>query len=52
MSKDLYEVYVVSVDDDVLYIGQGKLGRHQHCDSSLSHVYDTTKRCLLVVVQQ
>lgn len=40
MSKDLYEVYVVSVDDgDVLYIGQGKLGRHQHCDSGLSHVY-------------
>ena len=39
MNKDLYEVYVVSTEDTVLYVGQGKLGRHQHCDSGLSHVY-------------
>ena len=40
MSKDAYEVYVVSVaGGDVLYVGQGKLGRHQHCNSGVSHVY-------------
>ena len=40
MSKDLYEVYVVSTEDeDILYVGQGKLGRHGHCNSGVSHVY-------------
>ena len=25
--------------DDVLYIGSGKIGRHTHCDSGISNVY-------------
>ena len=37
MSK--YEVYICKYEDVVLYIGQGKLGRHTHCNSGLSHVY-------------
>lgn len=39
MKNKQYEVYVVTVEDDVLYVGQGKLGRHQHCLSGTSHVY-------------
>ena len=34
-----YEVYICKYEDVVLYIGQGKLGRHIHCNSGLSHVY-------------
>lgn len=39
MKKKQYEVYIVTVEDAVLYVGQGKLGRHQHCLSGTSHVY-------------
>ena len=39
MSKDLYEVYMCKFQDDVLYIGSGKIGRHTHCDSGISNVY-------------
>lgn len=43
MSKDLYEVYVCKHDDEIVYIGQGKLGRHQHCTNGCSHVYALNK---------
>ena len=39
MSKDLYEVYMCKFQDDVLYIGSGKIGRHKHCDSGTSNIY-------------
>ena len=29
----MYEVYVCRVDGEVVYIGCGKVGRHQHCTS-------------------
>ena len=34
-----YEVYVCKYEDDVLYVGQGKVGRSSHCNSGCSHVY-------------
>ena len=38
-NKDSYEVYICKHEDDVLYVGQGRLGRHTHCISGCSHVY-------------
>lgn len=35
----MYEVYICRVDGEVVYIGCGKAGRHQHCTSGCSHVY-------------
>lgn len=35
----MYEVYVCRVDGEIVYIGCGKAGRHQHCTSGCSHVY-------------
>ena len=40
MIGDIYEVYVCKLDDEILYVGQGKSGRHRHCNSGISHVYD------------
>lgn len=35
-----YEVYVCKdADGEVLYVGQGKTGRSDHCTSGVSHVY-------------
>ena len=39
----MYEVYVCKLNDEVLYVGQGKLGRHNHCKSGCSHVYELNK---------
>lgn len=36
----MYEVYVCKYDDDIVYIGQGLKGRHRHCISGKSHVYE------------
>ena len=39
-----HEVYVVlNKDDEYLYIGSGKSGRHKHCLSGTSHVYELNK---------
>lgn len=35
--KMKYEVYVCKNESEVLYIGQGKIGRHKHCTSGTSH---------------
>ncbi len=43
MEKELYEVYVCKHNDVVLYVGQGKSGRHKHCNSGTSHVYELNK---------
>lgn len=36
----VYEVYICRFADEVLYIGQGVKGRHKHCNSGCSHVYE------------
>ena len=44
MSKEnCYEVYVCRVDGEIVYIGSGRHGRHKHCDSGCSHVYELNK---------
>lgn len=43
MIKALYEVYVCKLDNEVLYVGQGASGRHKHCNSGSSHVYELNK---------
>lgn len=42
MSK-VYEVYVCTLGEEVLYVGQGGRGRHKHCSSGCSHVYALNK---------
>lgn len=39
MSK-IYELYYCIHSGEVVYIGQGAKGRHTHCNSGRSHVYD------------
>lgn len=33
------EVYICKVGSEVLYVGQGRVGRSTHCTSGVSHVY-------------
>lgn len=40
MIGDIYEVYVCKLDEEILYVGQGKSGRNKHCKSGVSHVYE------------
>lgn len=42
MSK-IYEVYVCRLGDEVMYVGQGEKGRHKHCNSGISHVYELNR---------
>lgn len=38
------EVYIATNDKgEVLYIGQGRIGRSQHCNSGVSHVYELNR---------
>lgn len=39
MSK-VYELYMCKYKGEIVYIGQGLKGRHLHCASGLSHVYE------------
>ena len=45
MTTYLYEVYVCTRKDtnEVVYVGQGKRGRHKHCRSGTSHCYGLNK---------
>ena len=43
MTKNTYEVYVCKLDNEVLYVGQGVCGRHEHCTSGVSHVYELNR---------
>ena len=45
MTTYLYEVYVCTRKDtnEVVYVGQGKRGRHKHCRSDTSHCYGLNK---------
>ena len=38
-----FEVYICSLDKEILYIGSGKINRHKHCNSGISHVYELNK---------
>lgn len=38
-----FEVYICSLDKEILYIGSGKINRHKHCNSGTSHVYELNK---------
>lgn len=38
--KELYEVYVCKYKGETVYIGKGKMGRHKHCKSGVSHVIE------------
>ena len=42
MSKH-FEVYICKLDGNIIYIGSGANGRHKHCNSGCSHVYDLNK---------
>lgn len=39
----MYEVYMCKVGSEIVYIGQGKIGRSRHCVSGISHVYGLNK---------
>lgn len=43
MSEGLYEVYVCKHNDEIVYIGSGKHGRHKHCVSGVSQNYGLNK---------
>lgn len=38
-----YEVYVCRFKGEIVYIGQGAIGRNYHCLSGTSHVYELNK---------
>ena len=38
-----YLVYKVSVDNKVVYVGEGRVGREKHAISDCSHVYELNK---------
>lgn len=39
----VYELYHCKYQGEVVYIGQGARGRHQHCNSGISHVFELNK---------
>ena len=39
-TKSIFEVYVCKYGDEVVYVGEGARGRHRHCNSGRSHVYE------------
>ena len=41
--SDQYIVYFCYSGVELLYIGHGKVGRHTHCNSGVSHVYELNK---------
>lgn len=43
MSKVTHEVYVCKHNDVIVYIGKGTNGRHKHCISGCSHVFELNK---------
>lgn len=38
-----HEVYIARLDGDVLYVGEGVKGRHQHVNSGVSNVYELNR---------
>lgn len=39
----VYELYQCKYNGEVVYVGQGARGRHRHCNSGCSHVYELNK---------
>ena len=39
----MYEVYICKHNDVIVYIGKGTRGRHKHCISGCSHVFELNK---------
>lgn len=37
------EVYVCKMNGEIVYVGKGKKGRHKHCNSGTSHVFELNK---------
>lgn len=42
-SVENYIVYKVIIEDEIVYIGSGKFGRENHCNSGVSHSYELNK---------
>ena len=36
----VYEVYICKYNGEIVYVGEGIRGRHRHCNSGKSHVYE------------
>lgn len=43
MVNKVYEVYICKYDSEIVYIGQGARGRHKHCTSGCSHVFELNR---------
>ena len=43
LEREWSEVYLCYLEDEIVYIGSGKLNRHKHCNSGISHVYELNK---------
>lgn len=41
--KGYYEICTCKYKGGIVYIGQGRKGRHKHCNSGTSHVYELNK---------
>ena len=42
-TKESYEVYICYLGSEIVYVGSGRIGRHEHCNSGTSHVYELNK---------
>ena len=43
MKSKVYELYHCKYKGEVVYVGQGVRGRHKHCNSGISHVFELNK---------
>ena len=43
MKSEWSEVYLCYLEDEIVYVGSGKLSRYKHCNSGTSHVYELNK---------
>lgn len=43
MTNKNHEVYLAILGEDKLYIGSGRIGRHKHCTSGISHCYELNR---------
>jgi len=43
MKSEWSEVYLCYLEDEIVYVGSGKLNRHKHCNSGISHVYELNR---------
>lgn len=43
IQSKVYELYHCKYKGEVVYVGQGARGRHRHCNSGVSHVFELNK---------